>query len=165
MPQGEGAAGKARDCQRLTRGSVVPQPPPRLSHSSRPLLPQLQSGIGRLILKEEMRARSSSYADPWAPPRSSTSSREALHTAGCELSLNGCKLRLGSGRGWAGGRLLPHPFCPKSHQRLEGRLGEGLYWAPGKALLCPEPPCRCPVSPEAMTPSQVPGKEKPLLMV
>lgn len=137
MPQGEGAAGKARDCQRLTRGSVVPQPPPRLSHSSRPLLPQLQSGIGRLILKEEMRARSSSYADPWAPPRSSTSSREALHTAGCELSLNGCKLRLGSGRGWAGGRLLPHPFCPKSHQRLEGRLGEGLYWAPGKALLCP----------------------------
>uniref|UniRef100_A0A8D1P3B9 LIM zinc-binding domain-containing protein n=1 Tax=Sus scrofa TaxID=9823 RepID=A0A8D1P3B9_PIG len=55
---------------------------------------KLQSGIGRLILKEEMRARSSSYADPWAPPRSSTSSREALHTAGCELSLNGCKLRL-----------------------------------------------------------------------
>ncbi|XP_047634963.1 actin-binding LIM protein 3 isoform X3 [Phacochoerus africanus] len=50
---------------------------------------KLQSGIGRLILKEEMRARSSSYADPWAPPRSSTSSREALHTAGCELSLNG----------------------------------------------------------------------------
>uniref|UniRef100_G1NW80 Actin binding LIM protein family member 3 n=1 Tax=Myotis lucifugus TaxID=59463 RepID=G1NW80_MYOLU len=35
--------------------------------------PQLQSGIGRLILKEEMKARSSSYADPWTPPRSSTS--------------------------------------------------------------------------------------------
>uniref|UniRef100_A0A2I3GL33 Actin binding LIM protein family member 3 n=1 Tax=Nomascus leucogenys TaxID=61853 RepID=A0A2I3GL33_NOMLE len=50
---------------------------------------KLQSGIGRLILKEEMKARSSSYADPWTPPRSSTSSREALHTAGYELSLNG----------------------------------------------------------------------------
>jgi len=50
---------------------------------------KLQSGIGRLILKEEMKARSSSYADPWTPPRSSTSSREALHTAGYEMSLNG----------------------------------------------------------------------------
>lgn len=50
---------------------------------------KLQSGIGRLILKEEMKARSSSYADPWTPPRSSTSSREALHTAGYEMSFNG----------------------------------------------------------------------------
>ncbi|XP_027460800.1 actin-binding LIM protein 3 isoform X8 [Zalophus californianus] len=50
---------------------------------------KLQTGIGRLILKEEMKARSSSYADPWTPPRSSTSSREALHTAGYEMSLNG----------------------------------------------------------------------------
>lgn len=50
---------------------------------------KLQSGIGRLILKEEMRARSSSYADPWTPPRSSTSSREALHTTGYEMSFNG----------------------------------------------------------------------------
>nr|XP_031527326.1 actin-binding LIM protein 3 isoform X4 [Vicugna pacos] len=50
---------------------------------------KLQSGIGRLILKEEMKARSSSYADPWTPPRSSTSSREALHTAGYEMSLDG----------------------------------------------------------------------------
>ncbi|XP_022349124.1 actin-binding LIM protein 3 isoform X4 [Enhydra lutris kenyoni] len=50
---------------------------------------KLQSGIGRLILKEEMKARSSSYTDPWTPPRSSTSSREALHTAGYEMSLNG----------------------------------------------------------------------------
>ncbi|XP_054942809.1 actin-binding LIM protein 3 isoform X3 [Physeter macrocephalus] len=50
---------------------------------------KLQSGIGRLILKEEMKARSSSYADPWTPPRSSTSSREALHTAGYDMSLNG----------------------------------------------------------------------------
>lgn len=57
------------------------------------LHPQLQSGIGRLILKEEMKARSSSYADPWTPPRSSTSSREALHTAGYDMSLNGCKRR------------------------------------------------------------------------
>lgn len=50
---------------------------------------KLQSGIGRLILKEEMKARSSSYADPWTPPRSSTSSREALHMAGYDMSLNG----------------------------------------------------------------------------
>ncbi|XP_036704734.1 actin-binding LIM protein 3 isoform X7 [Balaenoptera musculus] len=50
---------------------------------------KLQSGIGRLILKEEMKARSSSYVDPWTPPRSSTSSREALHTAGYDMSLNG----------------------------------------------------------------------------
>ncbi|KAL6041217.1 hypothetical protein STEG23_022923, partial [Scotinomys teguina] len=50
---------------------------------------KLQSGIGRLILKEELKARSSSYADPWTPPRSSTSSREALHTTGYEMSLNG----------------------------------------------------------------------------
>ncbi|KYO20169.1 actin-binding LIM protein 1 isoform B [Alligator mississippiensis] len=50
---------------------------------------KIQSGIGRLILKEEMKARSNSYADPWTPPRSSASSREALHTAGYESSLNG----------------------------------------------------------------------------
>lgn len=50
---------------------------------------KLQSGIGRLILKEEMKARSSSYADPWTPPRSSTSSREALHMAGYDMTLNG----------------------------------------------------------------------------
>lgn len=52
---------------------------------------QIQSGIGRLILREEMKARSNSYTDPWTPPRSSASSREALHTAGYEGSLNGCK--------------------------------------------------------------------------
>ncbi|XP_048344606.1 actin-binding LIM protein 3 isoform X11 [Sphaerodactylus townsendi] len=50
---------------------------------------KLQTGIGRLILKEEMKARSNSYADPWTPPRSKTSSREALHTTGYESSLNG----------------------------------------------------------------------------
>ncbi|XP_074958128.1 actin-binding LIM protein 3 isoform X11 [Phalacrocorax aristotelis] len=50
---------------------------------------KIQSGIGRLILREEMKARSNSYADPWTPPRSSASSREALHTAGYEGSLNG----------------------------------------------------------------------------
>lgn len=53
---------------------------------------KLQSGIGRLILKEEMKARSSSYADPWTPPRSSTSSREALHMAGYDMTLNGYPL-------------------------------------------------------------------------
>ncbi|XP_053153247.1 actin-binding LIM protein 3 isoform X8 [Hemicordylus capensis] len=50
---------------------------------------KIQTGIGRLILKEEMKARSHSYADPWTPPRSSAGSREALHTAGYESSLNG----------------------------------------------------------------------------
>lgn len=68
---------------------------------------QIQSGIGRLILREEMKARSNSYADPWTPPRSSASSREALHTAGYEGSLNGCKhncpsfrpMREGAGNG------------------------------------------------------------------
>uniref|UniRef100_A0A8C5U2S3 Actin binding LIM protein family member 3 n=1 Tax=Malurus cyaneus samueli TaxID=2593467 RepID=A0A8C5U2S3_9PASS len=50
---------------------------------------KIQSGIGRLILREEMKARSNSYADPWTPPRSSASSREALHTVGYEGSLNG----------------------------------------------------------------------------
>ncbi|XP_061858112.1 actin-binding LIM protein 3 [Colius striatus] len=50
---------------------------------------KIQSGIGRLILREEMKARSNSYADPWTPPRSSASSREALHTAGYEGSLKG----------------------------------------------------------------------------
>ncbi|XP_032052975.1 actin-binding LIM protein 3 isoform X13 [Aythya fuligula] len=50
---------------------------------------KIQSGIGRLILREEMKARSNSYVDPWTPPRSSASSREALHTAGYEGSLNG----------------------------------------------------------------------------
>uniref|UniRef100_A0A493SVN5 Actin binding LIM protein family member 3 n=1 Tax=Anas platyrhynchos platyrhynchos TaxID=8840 RepID=A0A493SVN5_ANAPP len=53
---------------------------------------KIQSGIGRLILREEMKARSNSYADPWTPPRSSASSREALHTAGYEGSLNGYPL-------------------------------------------------------------------------
>ncbi|KAL2299210.1 hypothetical protein Nmel_013852 [Mimus melanotis] len=50
---------------------------------------KIQTGIGRLILREEMKARSQSYADPWTPPRSSASSREALHTLGYEGSLNG----------------------------------------------------------------------------
>uniref|UniRef100_A0A8C3BQU8 Actin binding LIM protein family member 3 n=1 Tax=Cairina moschata TaxID=8855 RepID=A0A8C3BQU8_CAIMO len=50
---------------------------------------KIQSGIGRLILREEMKARSNSYVDPWTPPRSSASSRETLHTAGYEGSLNG----------------------------------------------------------------------------
>ncbi|KFO91787.1 Actin-binding LIM protein 3, partial [Buceros rhinoceros silvestris] len=64
----------------------------RRVQSSFPLLTQIQSGIGRLILREEMKARSNSYADPWTPPRSSASSREALHTAGYEGSLNGYPL-------------------------------------------------------------------------
>ncbi|XP_041444651.1 actin-binding LIM protein 3 isoform X7 [Xenopus laevis] len=52
---------------------------------------KIQGGIGRMILKEEMKARS--YIDPWTPPRSSTHSKEALHTAGYEASLNGSPTR------------------------------------------------------------------------
>ncbi|KAE8614684.1 hypothetical protein XENTR_v10008262 [Xenopus tropicalis] len=52
---------------------------------------KIQGGIGRMILKEEMKARS--YADPWTPPRSSAGSKEALHTAGYEASLNGSPTR------------------------------------------------------------------------
>lgn len=48
---------------------------------------KLQGSIGRMILKEEMKARS--YVDPWTPPRSSAGSKEALHTAGYDASLNG----------------------------------------------------------------------------
>ncbi|XP_041444647.1 actin-binding LIM protein 3 isoform X2 [Xenopus laevis] len=55
---------------------------------------KIQGGIGRMILKEEMKARS--YIDPWTPPRSSTHSKEALHTAGYEASLNGYPLILKS---------------------------------------------------------------------
>ncbi|XP_043925140.1 actin-binding LIM protein 3 isoform X2 [Protopterus annectens] len=51
---------------------------------------RLQSGIGRMILKEEMKARSGSYDnDPWAISRSTGGSRETLHTPGYESSLNG----------------------------------------------------------------------------
>lgn len=74
MPAGRGGLQQGRErCKQLS------------------LRAQIQSGIGRLILREEMKARSNSYADPWTPPRSSASSREALHTAGYEGSLNGCK--------------------------------------------------------------------------
>ncbi|KAG9490667.1 hypothetical protein GDO78_006143 [Eleutherodactylus coqui] len=52
---------------------------------------KLQGGIGRMILKEEMKARS--YADPWTPPRSSTGSKEALHNVGYDNgSPNKCYL-------------------------------------------------------------------------
>lgn len=86
----------------------------RHRRSARWLVPpwQIQSGIGRLILREEMKARSNSYADPWTPPRSSASSREALHTLGYEGSLNGCKAV---------------PSVPLSHPSPSGGLqgGEG----------------------------------------
>ncbi|XP_043559752.1 actin-binding LIM protein 3 isoform X5 [Chiloscyllium plagiosum] len=50
---------------------------------------RIQSGINRLILKEEMKARSGSYDnDPW-PSRSSTTSREYLQNVGYESPVNG----------------------------------------------------------------------------
>uniref|UniRef100_A0A6Q2ZF23 LIM zinc-binding domain-containing protein n=1 Tax=Esox lucius TaxID=8010 RepID=A0A6Q2ZF23_ESOLU len=53
-------------------------------------LQRIQSGIGRMILKEEMKARSGSYDnDPWGSTRNSqSSSKETLNTtAECHLSL------------------------------------------------------------------------------
>uniref|UniRef100_A0A8C9SHT5 Actin binding LIM protein family, member 3 n=1 Tax=Scleropages formosus TaxID=113540 RepID=A0A8C9SHT5_SCLFO len=55
---------------------------------------QLQSGIGRMILKEEMKARSGCYDnDPWASARNSrSSSRETLHNVGYNNNtVNGCE--------------------------------------------------------------------------
>uniref|UniRef100_A0A8C8EMR7 LIM zinc-binding domain-containing protein n=1 Tax=Oncorhynchus tshawytscha TaxID=74940 RepID=A0A8C8EMR7_ONCTS len=55
--------------------------------------PRLQGGIGRMILKEEMKARSGSYDnDPWGSARNSRSgSKEALHNVGYNNTVNGCK--------------------------------------------------------------------------
>lgn len=52
---------------------------------------RIQAGIGRMILKEEMKARSCSYDnDPWASARSSRSgSKEALHNLGYSNTVNG----------------------------------------------------------------------------
>ncbi|XP_066573171.1 actin-binding LIM protein 3 [Amia ocellicauda] len=54
-------------------------------------LHRIQGGIGRMILKEEMKARSGSYDnDPWASARHSRSgSKETLHSMGYEASMNG----------------------------------------------------------------------------
>lgn len=60
--------------------------------------PQIGSGIGRMILKEEMKARSGSYDnDPWGSARNSRSgSKETLNTTGYgstvyNHTVNGCK--------------------------------------------------------------------------
>ncbi|XP_078087251.1 actin-binding LIM protein 3 [Mustelus asterias] len=50
---------------------------------------RIQSGINRLILKEEMKARSGTYDnDPWSS-RSSTTSREYLQNVGYDSPMNG----------------------------------------------------------------------------
>ncbi|XP_038651453.1 actin-binding LIM protein 3 isoform X16 [Scyliorhinus canicula] len=50
---------------------------------------RIQSGINRLILKEEMKARSGTYDnDPWST-RSSTTSREYLQNIGYDSPMNG----------------------------------------------------------------------------
>uniref|UniRef100_A0A8C3AX20 Actin binding LIM protein family, member 3 n=1 Tax=Cyclopterus lumpus TaxID=8103 RepID=A0A8C3AX20_CYCLU len=63
-----------------------------------PGLQRIGSGIGRLILKEEMKARSGSYDnDPWGSARNSRSgSKETLNTTGYGTTaynntVNGCK--------------------------------------------------------------------------
>ncbi|XP_010869491.1 actin-binding LIM protein 3 isoform X4 [Esox lucius] len=70
-------------------------------------LNRLQGGIGRMILKEEMKARSGSYDnDPWGSARNSrvnsctnsrtnsrSGSREALHNAGYSNTVNGSPVR------------------------------------------------------------------------
>uniref|UniRef100_A0A8D2N406 Actin binding LIM protein family member 3 n=1 Tax=Zonotrichia albicollis TaxID=44394 RepID=A0A8D2N406_ZONAL len=93
---------------------------------------KIQSGIGRLILREEMKARSNSYADPWTPPRSSASSREALHTVGYEGSLNGCK-------------AVPLSFCPSVPPHTVGYEGslngcKAVPLAPGGCPALAQPP-------------------------
>lgn len=64
----------------------------------RPLSSQIGSGIGRTILKEEMKARSGSYDnDPWGRSRNSRcGSKETLNTTGYGTTaynntVNGCK--------------------------------------------------------------------------
>lgn len=59
---------------------------------------QIGSGIGRMILKEEMKARSGSYDnDPWGSARNSRSgSKETLNTTSYGTpvynnTINGCK--------------------------------------------------------------------------
>ncbi|XP_041122625.1 actin-binding LIM protein 3-like isoform X4 [Polyodon spathula] len=54
-------------------------------------LHKIQSSIGRMILKEEMKARSGSYDNnPWASARNSRSgSKETLQSIGYEPSMNG----------------------------------------------------------------------------
>ncbi|XP_048089022.1 actin-binding LIM protein 3-like isoform X12 [Alosa alosa] len=54
-------------------------------------LNRIQGGIGRMILKEEMKARSGSYDnDPWGSARNSRSgSKEALHNMGYSNTVNG----------------------------------------------------------------------------
>ncbi|XP_057206208.1 actin-binding LIM protein 3 isoform X4 [Triplophysa rosa] len=57
-------------------------------------LQRIQGGIGRLILKEEMKARSGSYDnDPWGSTQNSRSgSREMLHSMGHNNTVNGSPL-------------------------------------------------------------------------
>lgn len=54
-------------------------------------LQRIQSGIGRMILKEEMKARSGSYDnDPWGSARTSRrGSKETLNTTGYSTAING----------------------------------------------------------------------------
>uniref|UniRef100_A0A4W4GSU1 Actin binding LIM protein family, member 3 n=1 Tax=Electrophorus electricus TaxID=8005 RepID=A0A4W4GSU1_ELEEL len=54
---------------------------------------RIQAGIGRMILKEEMKARSGSCdSDPWSSARNSRrGSKEALHNSGYSNTVNGCK--------------------------------------------------------------------------
>nr|XP_046185147.1 actin-binding LIM protein 3-like [Oncorhynchus gorbuscha] len=62
-------------------------------------LNRLQGGIGRMILKEEMKARSGSYDnDPWSSARNSrtnsrSGSKEALHNVGYGNTVNGSPTR------------------------------------------------------------------------
>ncbi|CAB1353041.1 unnamed protein product, partial [Coregonus sp. 'balchen'] len=62
-------------------------------------LNRLQGGIGRMILKEEMKARSGSYDnDPWGSARNSrtnsrSGSKEALHNVGYNNTVNGSPTR------------------------------------------------------------------------
>ncbi|XP_064835458.1 actin-binding LIM protein 3-like [Oncorhynchus masou masou] len=57
-------------------------------------LNRLQGGIGRMILKEEMKARSGSYDnDPWSSARNSRTNSQALHNVGYGNTVNGSPTR------------------------------------------------------------------------
>uniref|UniRef100_A0A3Q2XBR6 Actin binding LIM protein family, member 3 n=1 Tax=Hippocampus comes TaxID=109280 RepID=A0A3Q2XBR6_HIPCM len=78
-------------------------------------LQRIGSGIGRMILKEEMKARSGSYDnDPWGSARNSRSgSKETLNTTGYNATtytINGCK-------------RAPHYVCKSASLPGYGRNG------------------------------------------
>lgn len=99
--------------------------------SASPIAPsQIGSGIGRMILKEEMKARSGSYDnDPWGSARNSRSgSKETLNTTGYGTpaynnTVNGCK-------------DPPCPYASASLSLLRSVSASSRMPAPLTVLMC-----------------------------